>query len=397
MTLEERDYQEALRRIKEAEENKSPELDLSRLEYLTRLPPELARLTSLKSLSLKKCKQFSGDLRLLAELKSLQSLELSECELSGDLRPLAGLTSLQTLDLSGCTRLIGGLSPLAGLTSLQTLDLAICEQLTGDLSPLAGLTSLQTLALAGCEQLRGGLSPLAELKSLHWLDLHGCAWIRRFSPLESLLPTLHELYLAGCKFEDLPSEICGSDFEQNVVHEVRAHYKDLESEQRIDVEVKVLFLGNGGTGKTQLCRRLQGMDYDRNVPTTHGVKLSETKVDLDGLAEPVRLSLWDFGGQEIYHGSSFTGQASSVIASFSWGQNAESLIDPRGLSVIDFCAGTVENAPPFSSLWIFSSQLNCFGSNPSSSRGSACPGRFSKKQALISESHRTPALVATSR
>jgi hypothetical protein len=50
-----------------------------------------------------------------------------------------------------------------------------------------------------------------------------------------------------------------------------------------------------------------------------------------------------------------------------------------GLSVIDFCAGTVGNASPFSSLWIFSSQLNCFGSNPSSSRGSAWPGRFSKK------------------
>src|SRR5215469_3183123 len=37
----------------------------------------------------------------------------------------------------------------------------------------------------------------------------------------------------------------------------------------------------------------------------------------------------------------------------------------------------VGNTPPFSSLWIFSSQLNCFGSNPSSSRGSACSGRFS--------------------
>jgi hypothetical protein len=43
---EERDYQEALRRIKEAEENKSVELDLCGLSNLTRFPPELADLAS---------------------------------------------------------------------------------------------------------------------------------------------------------------------------------------------------------------------------------------------------------------------------------------------------------------------------------------------------------------
>ena len=47
---EERDYQEALRRIKEAEENKSVELDLDGLSNLTRFPPELADLASLQSL-----------------------------------------------------------------------------------------------------------------------------------------------------------------------------------------------------------------------------------------------------------------------------------------------------------------------------------------------------------
>jgi hypothetical protein len=52
MTREERDYQEALRRIKEAEKNKSVELDLGGLEYLSSFPPELANLTSLQSLNL---------------------------------------------------------------------------------------------------------------------------------------------------------------------------------------------------------------------------------------------------------------------------------------------------------------------------------------------------------
>ena len=167
--------------------------------------------------------------------------------------------------------------------------------------PLTALTSLQSLSLYGCKQLSGDLSPLAALTSLQ--SLSWCVGIRRFSPLESLVPTLHYLYLHGCKFEDLPSEVCGSSMRQNVLDEVRAHYKDLEAGQRIDAELKVLFLGNRGAGKTQLCRRLRGMNYEPNVPSTHGIELSESKVELEGFREPVRLNLWDFGGQEIYHGA----------------------------------------------------------------------------------------------
>ena len=75
------------------------------------------------------------------------------------------------------------------------------------------------------------------------------------------------------------------------------------SGKQIDAEIKVLFLGNGGAGKTQLCRRLRDLPFDPNIPTTHGVQLGKTTVELDGFPEPVRLNLWDFGGQETYHGS----------------------------------------------------------------------------------------------
>ena len=99
---EERDYQEALRRIKEAEENKSAELDLSNLESLTRLPLELARLTSLQSLKLAGCEQLS-DLSPLAVLKSLRELDLSRCtgiQHFASLEPLPA--GLRKLCLCGC-------------------------------------------------------------------------------------------------------------------------------------------------------------------------------------------------------------------------------------------------------------------------------------------------------
>jgi internalin A len=300
-------------------------LDLSYCERLSDLRG-LAGLASLQTLGLSGCRQLSGDLRPLAGLASLQTLGLSGCrqlsdlsplaglaslqtlylcycEQLGDFRPLAGLTSLQTLDLSQCGQLSGDLSPLAALASLQTLDLSGCGQLHSDLGPLAGLTSLQTLNLSGCGQLRGDLGPLAGLASLRELNLSGCPGVRRFAPLESLLTTLQDLRLFGCELEDLPSEVCGEGSYENVLAKVRAHYKDLKSGQRRDAEVKVLFLGNGGTGKTQLCRRLRGEKFDPSVPTTHGIQLSDTSITLESFDNPVRLNLWDFGGQEIYHGS----------------------------------------------------------------------------------------------
>jgi hypothetical protein len=87
MTPEEEAYEEALRRIREAEKTGALELDLSGwkdggytgLETLTRLPPELGRLTSLQSLNLRACVQLS-DLFSLAGLTSLQTLNLTSCK-----------------------------------------------------------------------------------------------------------------------------------------------------------------------------------------------------------------------------------------------------------------------------------------------------------------------------
>ena len=277
-------------------------LNLSGGEQLSGDLSPLAGLTSLQSLNLRKCSQLSGNLSPLARLTSLQSLDLSECcHLSGDLSPLARLTSLQSLDLSLCWRLSGDLSPLARLTSLQSLDLSRCDQLSGDLSPLARPTALQKLNLRNCGQFSGDLSPLTHLTSLQSLNL-SCCGFRRFAPLEFLLPTLKELVLFNCKFHDLPTEVYGESHDENVLDKVRAHYNDLKSGQRIDAEVKVLSLGNGGVGKTQLCRRLRRLRYNPKITTTHGVQLGKTIVQV-GFPSPVRLNLWDFGGQDIYHGS----------------------------------------------------------------------------------------------
>jgi internalin A len=273
-------------------------LRLATCERLSNLSP-VGNLTALQTLNLFGCNQLR-DLSPLARLTTLQTLRLSHCLELDDLVPLANLATLQTLDLSRCFR-VSNLLPLAHLPVLQTLDLAQCEQLR-DLTPLASLISLQKLVLSHC-RLIDDASPLAGLTALKRLNLSGCGGIRQFGPLKPMLPTLEELSLFNCQFDDLPAEVCGENWTENVLAKIRAHYADLESGVFRDAELKVFFLGNGQVGKTQLCRRLQGLEFDREISTTHGVELAETTVELEDFPAPVRLNLWDFGGQDIYHGS----------------------------------------------------------------------------------------------
>jgi len=228
------------------------------------------------------------------------SINVSWCDQISDLTPLAHVTSLQSLDVSWCTQ-ISDLTRLAHLSSLQSLHLRGCDQIS-NVTPLRHLTGLQSLNLSGCNQI-GDLTPLAQLTCLQSLDLsyNGSPFL--FAPIKALLSGLRELRLFDCRPADLPPEICGESDRESVLAQVVAHYADLDAGLASDTEVRVLILGNGGAGKSQLCRRLRGLDFDPSVATTHGIHLDEASLSLDGFPEPIRLNLWDFGGQEVYHGS----------------------------------------------------------------------------------------------
>jgi len=100
-----------------------------------------------------------SDVSPLANLTSLETLNLGHCRQLRNVSDLARLTGLKTLNLRG-TR-VSDVSVLAGLTRLQTLDL--CFTRVNDVSALASLTRLQTLNL-GHTQVRD-VSVLASLTS----------------------------------------------------------------------------------------------------------------------------------------------------------------------------------------------------------------------------------------
>ncbi|NJO13505.1 MAG: hypothetical protein HC872_08630 [Gammaproteobacteria bacterium] len=68
--------------------------------------------------------------------------------------------------------------------------------------------------------------------------------------------------------------------------------------------MKLFILGNGGVGKTQICRRLRGEAFDPSVPSTHGIQQFQVRLfDGDEEMPAVDAHVWDFGGQDVYLGT----------------------------------------------------------------------------------------------
>jgi len=100
---------------------------------------------------------------------------------------------------------------------------------------------------------------------------------------------------------------------------LRAHVRDLDAAGAEGVaDVKLLVLGNGRVGKTQLCRRLRGEAYDEAVPSTHGVLVTGAPQPKRNDGKEGRLNIWDFGGQDIYHGTHALFTRTAAIFLLAW-------------------------------------------------------------------------------
>ncbi|MDY7014762.1 MAG: COR domain-containing protein, partial [Cyanobacteriota bacterium] len=64
-------------------------------------------------------------------------------------------------------------------------------------------------------------------------------------------------------------------------------------------EAKVLLVGESTVGKTSLINRLIHNQYNPNERQTDGLNITDWRIQVH--TKPVKLNVWDFGGQEIYH------------------------------------------------------------------------------------------------
>jgi internalin A len=280
---------EAERRIEEARRTRAESLDLGDLA-LSELPACLGDLPDLRALYLGKVKPTeTGDPEWDGHREPADLV---------DLFPLAGLRGLESLNLTSC-RGVTDLSPLSGLAGLQSLDLWRTK--VTDLSPLSGLQGLQSLDIYECRP------------ALPAVILRGFAGH----------PRLTNLF--ADKVVSIPQEVLSHNYLDNCLPRLRTYFSELDLGSEIENEVKVILLGNGRVGKTQLCRRFRGQHFDDSVPSTHGVQIWRENLQIrTGSEEQVfKVNWWDFGGQDIYHGTHALFLRSRAVFLILWTPNLE--------------------------------------------------------------------------
>lgn len=325
------------------------------------IPSWLRSQRSLRTLNLAKT-QVRDLGMLLQSLTHLEDIDLSYTPLQHvDATPLKALTRLS---VHGCSELnaleVGVLTELEGLDLGSTRLLTLPDRIDSasglaflDLSDLKsvklpdGLYGHDRLALARFSGARAAadVRMLASFSALQAVDLSSCGL--------SVFPTqlmqcehLRWLNLANNSITRVPGEVLsfglplvvdkkhqpepfwnypaysnpysevrdGIHLQENPISfpprriimagtdSLRSYYASVEGERYTAevLETKIVFVGEGGAGKTSIVDRLTADIYSEAEPPTQGIAITSHAMPLaDGRV--ISANLWDFGGQEILH------------------------------------------------------------------------------------------------
>lgn len=265
---------------------------LTKLHFSSTQVADLSSLAKLANLTELHCLGTRvRELTPISELTGLTILNCSSTQIS-DLAPISELTGLKKLFCSATK--VSDLKPLAELTSLTVLHCSATQ--VSDLTPIARLTDLTALHCRATQV--NDLTPLAELSDLTELNCSFCD-LKNVPPGLWQRPNLSKLILFDSKVPGIPDEVLSSDVHDNCLLALRAHLADLGDDPEPLTDVKLMVLGNGRIGKTQICNRLRGLNFDAEADSTHGIQLTSAPIP-EGTGQ---FNIWDFGGQDIYFGT----------------------------------------------------------------------------------------------
>ncbi|MGL5082956.1 MAG: leucine-rich repeat domain-containing protein [Microcoleaceae cyanobacterium] len=281
---------------------------------ITEIPECIGQLANLTALSLggnpiKEIPECIGQLTNLTALHlwKNQITEIPEC--------IGQLTNLTVLRLGGnqITEIPEYIGQLTNLKELSLNDNPIKEipECIGQLTNLTQLriggnqikeipecigqlTNLTELSLWG-NQISEIPECIGQLTNLTELDL----WDNQIKAIPICLenlPNLKALSLANNPLPISPELLADSENPEAIFDYCR---RLRGGEVRPLNEAKLLLVGQGSVGKTSLINRLIHEQFDQNEPQTDGLNVTEWRVHVN--SKDVRLNVWDFGGQEIYH------------------------------------------------------------------------------------------------
>nr|WP_322734435.1 leucine-rich repeat domain-containing protein [Nostoc sp. DedVER02]MDZ7987788.1 leucine-rich repeat domain-containing protein [Nostoc sp. DedVER02] len=269
------------------------QLDL-KYNKITQIPEAIAKLTNLTQLDLS-YNQITEIPEAIAKLTNLTQLDLSKNQITEIPEAIAKLTNLTQLYLYS-NQITEIPEAIAKLTNLTQFDLSY-NQITEIPEAIAKLTNLTQLYLK-YNKITQIPEAIANLTNLTQLDLRGNKITQIPEAIESL-PKLKKLDLRGNPLPISP-EILGSFDRVGSVKKIFNYLQLLRSgEVRPLNEAKLLLIGQGSVGKTSLIERLIRDKYDKNQSQTDGLNVETWNVQVN--SKDIRLNVWDFGGQEIYH------------------------------------------------------------------------------------------------
>ena len=284
------------------------------------------------------------DTRFLSNLTALTTLDLRSNQIS-DVSFLSSLTEMKKIDLRH--NQISDVSFLSSLSGLTTLCLSYNQ--ISDVSFLSSLSGLTTLDL-GFNQI-SDVSFLAKLTQLNKIDLSGNL-MEALSPLQSFFQekgmqvvwkeynTRGEINVKDNPLTHPPVEIVQQGNEA-----ILRYFEEKERLEKIGQpvyikvrEAKVLIVGQGKSGKTSLRVKLKNPEaaMPASGDTTRGIEITQLDERMPHSGDPLRLNLWDFGGQNVQHFAHqlfLTGNALYVLVTNERIQDQVHL--PYWLNIID--------------------------------------------------------------
>jgi internalin A len=299
--MSEQGYQEALRRISACVEEGADDLDLNRLD-LVEIPPEVWLLSNLEKLSLSdnRLATVPAELGGLVNLRGLFLCGNQLAVIPAELGQLANLEELYLYD----NQLVAVPAELGQLANLRTLSL-YNNQLAAIPAELGQLTNLQNLYLDK-NRLVAIPGELEQLARLQTLDLSHNQLVNLPDSLRRL-DVLTELYLHENPALGLPTELLGPTYyevfnkQSSPVAplEILEYYSRGKGNGRPLNEAKLILVGNGAVGKSSLVEKLIHGTFVPGKAKTEGINIERWELAIGG--DPIRLNVWDFGGQEIMH------------------------------------------------------------------------------------------------